>query len=58
MWLEQVRHSSIAFFKQRVEEGLAQTLLSDHTPEEVRTVLRYLFRDREKADRLLATLLP
>ena len=47
-----------SFFKQRVEEGLAQTLLSDHTPEEVRTVLRYLFRDREKADRLLATLLP
>ena len=46
------------FFKQRVEEGLAQTLLSDHTPEEVRTVLQYLFRDREKADRLLATLLP
>ena len=46
------------FFKQRVEEGLAQTLLSDHTPEEVRTVLRYLLRDREKADRLLATLLP
>ena len=46
------------FFKQRVEEGLAQTLLSDHTPEEVRTVLRYLFRDREKVDSLLATLLP
>ena len=46
------------FFKQRVEEGLAQTLLSNHTPEEVRTVLRYLLRDAEKADRLLATLLP
>ena len=46
------------FFKQRVEEGLTQTLLSNHTPEEVRTVLRYLLRDAEKADRLLATLLP
>ncbi len=46
------------FFKQRVEEGLVQTLLSDHTPEEVRTVLQYLFRDREKVDSLLATLLP
>ena len=46
------------FFKQRVEEGLAQTLLSDHTPEEVRIVLQYLLRDAEKADRLLATLLP
>ena len=46
------------FFKQRVEEGLAQTLLSDHTPEEVRIVLQYLLRDTEKADRLLATLLP
>ena len=46
------------FFKQRVEEGLAQTLLSDHTREEVRTVLQYLLRDADKADRLLATLLP
>ena len=46
------------FFKQRVEEGLAQTLLSDHTPEEVRIVLQYLLRDTKKADRLLATLLP
>ena len=46
------------FFKHRVEEGLAQTLLSDHTREEVRTVLQYLLRDADKADRMLATLLP
>jgi len=46
------------FFNQRVEEGLAQTLLSDHTREEVRTVLQYLLRDTDKAGRLLATLLP
>ena len=44
------------FFKQRVEEGLAQTLLVDHTPEEVRTVLRYLLQDDNKVDRLLSTL--
>ena len=44
------------FFKQRVEEGVAQTLLADHTPEEVRMVLRYLIQDVNKADRLLATL--
>ena len=46
------------FFKQRVEEGLAQTLLSTHTPEEVLTVLQYLLRDSEKANRVLSTLLP
>ncbi len=45
-------------FKNRVEEGLAQTLLSDHTPEEVRTVLRYLLRDADQADRVLSTLIP
>ena len=45
------------FFKQRVEEGLVQTLLPDHTREEVRTLLQYLLRDAEKADGLLATLL-
>lgn len=44
------------FLKQRVEDGLAQTLLSEHTLEEVRTVLRYLLGDWEKADRLLSTL--
>ncbi|MDE0013985.1 MAG: hypothetical protein OXU36_22780 [Candidatus Poribacteria bacterium] len=44
-------------FKNRVEEGIAQTLLSGHTPEEVRTVLRYLLQDTEKADRVLSTLL-
>jgi len=47
-----------SFFKQRVEEGLAQTLLADHTPAEVRTVLRYLLQDVEKADRVLSTLIP
>ena len=46
------------FFKQRVEEGLAQVLLSDHAPAEVRTVLQYLLRDAEKADRVLSALLP
>lgn len=46
------------FFKHGVEEGLAQTLLSDHTPAEVRTVLQYLLRDDEKVDRLIGTLLP
>ena len=44
------------FIKHRVEEGVAQTLLADHTPQEVRTVLRYLLQDPDKADRLLATL--
>ncbi len=43
-------------FKQRVEEGVAQTLLTDHTSEEIRTVLRYLLQDADKADRLLSTL--
>ncbi|MCY3723414.1 MAG: glycosyltransferase family 4 protein [Candidatus Poribacteria bacterium] len=47
-----------SLFKNRVEEGVAQTLLSDHTPEEVRIVLRYLLQDTEKADKVLATLLP
>ena len=45
-------------FKHRVEEGVAQTLLADHTPEEVRTVLRYLLQDADKADKLLTTLTP
>ncbi|MDE0553354.1 MAG: glycosyltransferase family 4 protein [Candidatus Poribacteria bacterium] len=45
-------------FKHRVEEGLAQILLSTHTPEEVRTVLRHILQDTEKADKVLATLLP
>lgn len=44
------------FSKQRVEVGLAQTLLVDHTPEEVRTVLRYVLQDDGKVDRLLSTL--
>lgn len=46
------------FFKQRVEEGLAQTLLSEHTPEEVQTVLQYLLGDADEADRLLSILIP
>ncbi len=46
------------FFKQGVEEGLTQTLLTNHTPEETRTVLQHILRDPEKADRVLATLLP
>lgn len=46
------------FFKQSVEEGLTQTLLTNHTPEEVRAVLRHILRDTEKADKVLATLLP
>lgn len=45
-----------SFFKQRVEVGLAQTLLVDHTPEEVRTVLQYILQDDNKVDRLLSTL--
>ena len=45
------------FFKQPVEEGLTQTLLLDHTPGEVRTVLQYLLQDPDKADGLLATLM-
>lgn len=45
------------FFKQRVEEGLVQTLLTDCTPEEVRTVLRYLLQNTDKADRVLSTLI-
>ena len=46
------------FFKQPIEEGVAQTLLADHMPGEVRTVLRYLLQDADKADRLLSTLIP
>ena len=46
------------FFNHRAEEGLAQTLLSNHTPEEVRVVLQYLLQDADKADRLLSTLIP
>lgn len=45
-------------FKHSVEEGLVQTLLAEHTLEEVRTVLRYLLQDTEKADKLISTLLP
>ena len=44
--------------KQTVEEGLVQTLLFDHTPEEVWTVLWYLFQDPDKANKLLATFIP
>ena len=46
------------FFKHRVEEGLGQTLLAEHTPEEVRTVLQYIFKDPKKADGVLNTLIP
>lgn len=45
-----------SFLKQRVEEGLAQTLLVNHTPEEVRTVLLHVLQDSNKVDRLLSTL--
>lgn len=44
------------FIKQHLEEGVAQTLLTNHTPEEVRMVLQYLLQDADKADSLLATL--
>jgi len=44
-------------FQHRVEEGLAQTLLAEHTPEEVGVVLRYLLKDAEKADKVLSTLI-
>ena len=44
------------FFRHGIEEGLAQTLLAEHTPEEVRTVLRYLLKDIKKADSLISTL--
>lgn len=47
-----------SFFKQRVEEGVAQTLSADHTPQEIQTVLRYLIQDANKADSLLTTLTP
>ena len=46
------------FFKQRVEDGLAQTLSSDHTLEEVRMVLQHLLQDSDKVDSLLSTLNP
>ena len=45
-------------FKHSVEEGLGQTLLAEHTPEEVRIVLQYIFKDVEKADSVLSTLIP
>ena len=45
------------FFQHRVEEGLAQTLLAEHTPEEVGVVLRYLLKDAEEADKVLSTLI-
>ena len=45
-------------FKHSVEEGLGQTLLAEHTPEEVRVVLQYIFKDVEKADSVLSTLIP
>ena len=45
-------------FKHSVEEGLAQTLLAEHTPEEVRVVLQYMLKDVEKADSVLSTLMP
>ncbi len=44
------------FFRHRVEEGLTQTLLADHTPQEVRMVLQYLLKDPDKVDNLLSTL--
>ena len=44
------------FFKHRVEDGVAQTLLADHTPQEVRMVLQYLLEDPDEANRLLSTL--
>lgn len=45
-------------FKHSVEEGLAQTLLAEHTAEEVRVVLQYILKDVEKADSVLSTLIP
>ena len=45
-------------FKHSVEEGLGQTLLAEHTPEEVRVVLQYILKDVEKADSVLSTLIP
>ena len=45
-------------FKHSVEEGLGQTLLAEHTPEEVRIVLQYILKDAEKADSVLSTLIP
>ena len=44
------------FFKHRVEEGIAQTLLAHHTPQEVRMVLQYLLKDPDEVDSLLSTL--
>lgn len=46
------------FFKHPIEEGLGQTLLTEHTPEEVRTVLQYVLKDPKKADGVLNTLIP
>ena len=45
-------------FKYSVEEGLGQTLLAEHTPEEVRIVLQHILKDVEKADSVLSTLIP
>lgn len=45
-------------FKHSIEEGLGQTLLAEHTPEEVRVVLQYILKDVEKADSVLSTLIP
>ena len=45
-------------FKHSVEEGLGQTLLAEHTPQEVRTVLQYILKDPKKADSVLSTLIP
>ena len=45
-------------FKHSIEEGLGQTLLAEHTPEEVRIVLQYILKDVEKADSVLSTLIP
>ena len=44
------------FFRHRIEEGLGQTLLAEHTPEEVRIVLKHLLKDEKKADSVLSTL--
>lgn len=45
------------FFRHSLEEGLGQTLLAEHTPEEIRTVLQYVFKDPKKADGVLSTLI-
>lgn len=45
------------YYRHRIEEGLGQTLLAEHTPEEVRIVLKHLLKDAEKADSVLSTLI-